>query len=50
MPTIDTKRKGPAEIELPVYAVVILKRKHYQLVRLVDGQQNKTKLMISEGE
>ena len=48
MPTIDTKRKGPAEIELPVYAVGILKRKQYELVRLVDNQQNKTKLMISE--
>lgn len=50
MPAIDAKRKGPAEIELPVYAVAILKRKHYELVRLVDGQQNKTKLMISEVE
>ena len=50
MPTIDTKRKGPAEIELPVYAVAILKRKQYELVRLVDNQQNKTKLMISEVE
>ena len=48
MPTIDTKCKGQAEIELPVYAVAILKRKQCGLVRLVDNQQNKTKLMISE--
>ena len=49
-PTIDAKCKGPAEIELPVFTVAILKRKHYDLVRLADNQQNKTRLMISEVE